>query len=129
LNESPLSELADGEGNVLEDARLSIADAGEMVHGSRFKVEATSVVVYPNPAKDFLNVEFVIGNVDSGTYHGMDLQLVTIQGIVVAKQTVTDTKTGMNKTTMDLRNLPNGTYLLKVNGGEISKVVKVVVHR
>ena len=89
----------------------------------------SAVVVYPNPARDFLNVEFVIGNVDSGTYHGMDLQLVTMQGIVVAKQTVPDTKTGMNRTTMDLRDLPNGAYLLKVDGGEIHQVIKVVVNR
>jgi hypothetical protein len=39
LNESPLSELADGNGNVLYDARLSVANAGFKVQGSRFKVK------------------------------------------------------------------------------------------
>jgi hypothetical protein len=129
LNESPLSELADGEGNVLYDARLSVADAGFKVQGSRFNVEAASVVVYPNPAKDLLNVEFVMDNIDAGTIHDMSLELVTMQGVVVAKQTVPDTKTGMNRTTMDLRDLPNGAYLLKVEGGDIHQVIKVVVNR
>jgi hypothetical protein len=129
LNNSPLSELADGNGNVLQDARLSVADAGEKVQGSRFKVEAANVVVYPNPAKEVLNVEFVIDNVDGKTCHDMSLQLFTMQGVVVAKQNVADIKTGLNKIMMDLRDLPNGAYLLKVFYEDEVEVRKVIVNR
>jgi hypothetical protein len=105
------------------------------MRGSRFKVqgsrlnEAVSVVVYPNPAKDFLNVEFVMDDTDARTAHCMSMELVTLQGIVVAKQTVPDTRTGLNKTTMDLRNLPNGAYMLKVTVGDKSEIKKVIVNK
>jgi hypothetical protein len=52
-----------------------------------------------------------------------------MQGVVVAKQTVADIKTGLNKTTMDLRELPNGAYLLKVNYEDQVEVRKVIVNR
>jgi hypothetical protein len=134
LNEDPISELADGQGNVLYDARLSVADAGGKVQGSRFKVEAASVLVYPNPAKDLLNVEFVIDNTVSnitavGTCHGMSMQMFTMQGIMVTSQMVPDTKPGLNKTTLDLRDLPNGAYMLKATIGDQIEMRKVIVNR
>jgi hypothetical protein len=127
LNDDPISELADGVGNVLYDARLSVADAGFKVQGSRLEGEA-GVVVYPNPAKDVLNVEFVVGGyVEKQNF--ASLQLMTMQGIVIAKQEVPDVKAGLNKTTMDLRNLPNGAYILNVNCGDHKEVRKVIVNR
>ncbi len=99
-----------------------------MVPGSMFN-EGTSVVVYPNPVKDVLNVEFMIDNINMMANHAMSLEIVTMHGGVVVKQNVNDILTGMNKTTMDLRDLPNGAYLLKVEGGEIHRVIKVVVNR
>ena len=125
MNNSPLSELADGEGNVLQDARLSIVDAGFKVQGSRFNVEAGSVVVYPNPAKDILNVEFVNGDDNDA----VTLQLVTMQGIVVSIQNVPDLKPGFNKATLDLRDLTNGAYMLKVMVGDKSETKKVIVNK
>jgi hypothetical protein len=86
-------------------------------------------VVYPNPAKDVLNVEFVIGNVDAGACHGMSLQMFTMQGIVVTTQNVPDVKAGLNKTTLDLRDLPNGAYMLKVTIGDQIEVRKVIMNR
>jgi hypothetical protein len=87
------------------------------------------VSVYPNPAKDVLNVEVVIGSIESSTYHDMSLRLVTMQGVVVAKQNVTGIQNGLNKTSMDITELPNGAYLLKVECGEIHRIVKVVVNK
>ena len=124
LNEDPISELADGEGNVLYDARLSVADAGFKVQGSRFKVEAASVVVYPNPAKDLLNVEFVMENNGPA-----DLQLVTMQGITVSIMTLADAKPGLNKAMLDVSHLPNGAYILRVTGEGILETVMVIVNR
>ncbi|MEI6436811.1 MAG: T9SS type A sorting domain-containing protein, partial [Bacteroidota bacterium] len=132
LNPNPLSELADGDGNVIGNAKLVIADAGFKVQGSRFEGEA-GVVLYPNPAKDVLNVEFVIGNdignTVVGTCHGMSLQMFTMQGILVSTRDFSEIKPGLNKTTMDLRDLPNGTYMLKVTIGDNTEVTKVVVNR
>ena len=134
LNENPLSELADGAGNVLYDARLSVADAGGKVPGSRFEVEAAGVVVYPNPAKDLLNMEFVTGldvnnNAAVGTCHGMSMEMYTMQGILVSTQNVQELNPGLNKTTIDLRDLTNGAYMLKVTIGDQIEVRKVIVNR
>jgi hypothetical protein len=129
LNENPLSELADGDGNVIDNAKLTIPDAtanGEMVRWR--DSEIGFINVFPNPAKDVLYVEFVVGG--SGEKQNfVSLQLLTMQGIVIARNGVTDVKTGMNKTTMDLRNLPNGAYMLKVNFGERLEMKKVAVNR
>jgi hypothetical protein len=130
LNDNPLSELADGDGNVLYDAKLTIPDAkanGEMVKWRNG--ENGSISVYPNPAKDVLNVEFVIDDNNVGISHGMSLQLVTLQGIVVARQNLPDVRAGLNKTTMGVSKLPNGAYFLRVESGEVFKTVMVIVNR
>ena len=135
LNESPLSELADGEGNVIDDAKLSIADAKFKGQTAKGKGQNEGLIsVYPNPAKDVLNVEFVNGNdvsntVAVGTCHGMSLQMYTMQGILISTQNVHGLKPGLNKTTMDLLDLPNGAYLLKVTIGDNSEIKKVVVNK
>ena len=46
LNDNPLSELADGYGNVIYNAKLSIADAANRSPETRNDM----VTVYPNPA-------------------------------------------------------------------------------
>jgi hypothetical protein len=94
--------------------------------GLRFKVESASVVVYPNPAKEVLNVEFVAGN---AVNNAVALQLVTMQGILVSTQNVPDIKPGFNKTTLDLRDLTNGAYMLKVTVGDRIELKKVIVNR
>jgi hypothetical protein len=127
LNENPDSEFADGDGNVIDGVKLVMPDAGR--NGEMVKWRNGEIVCYPNPVKDLLNVEFVADNVDGETCNGMSLQLVTMQGVVVAKQTVPDIKTGLNKTTMDLRDLPNGAYLLKVLYEDQLEVRKVIVNR
>jgi hypothetical protein len=125
LNDDPLSELADGNGNVLYDARLSVADAGFKVQGSRFEREA-GVVIFPNPVKDVLNVEFVAGN---AVNNNVTMQLVTMQGIFVLTQNVPGIKPGFNKATLHLRDLPNGAYMLKVSCGDKSEIKKVIVNK
>jgi hypothetical protein len=127
LNDNPLSELADGNGNVIYDAKLSMPDA--ILNGEMVRWRNGEIVCYPNPVKDMLNVEFVTSNVDAKTGDAMNLLLVTMQGVVVAKQNVADIKTGLNKTTMDLRDLPNGAYLLKVYYEDQVVVRKVIVNR
>ena len=81
MNENPLSELADGEGNVIENAKLSVAEAkfkGQKANGKR--QNEGMINVYPNPSKEVLNVEFVTGiDVNNaaavGTCHGMSMEI------------------------------------------------------
>jgi hypothetical protein len=125
LYPNPLSELADGEGNGIGDAKLSIADAGgngEMVKWRNGEIELLSV--YPNPAKDLLNVEYQM----SGDSH-CEFQLMNMHGTVVSHMQIDDVTSGLNKARLDVSNLPNGVYMMKVVAGEIVRVVKVVVNR
>jgi hypothetical protein len=130
LNDNPNSELANNEGIAIENAKLSIPDAKFKMQTAEGKMQNEGLInVYPNPAKDVLNIEFVIGNVDARTCHVTPLQLFTMQGIVVTTQNIPDFKPGLNKTTLDLRDLPNGAYILKVAIGEQIEVRKVMVSR
>jgi hypothetical protein len=124
LNENPLSELADGEGNVLQDARLSVADAGERVQGSGFKVEAASVVVYPNPVSSVLNIEYVME-----TDGEFSAEVRNLQGVILMKTGTSTTNAGWHMATIGLRNIPNGAYMLKVNCGDRLEMRKVIVNR
>ncbi|MCX6277475.1 MAG: hypothetical protein NT004_05200, partial [Bacteroidetes bacterium] len=51
LNPNPLSELADGDGNVIGNAILTIADAGN----ASSVAHNNMVTIYPNPTSDILN--------------------------------------------------------------------------
>ena len=71
---------------------------------------------------DILNVEFV-------SQQFVSLRMFTMQGMLVSTQNITDVKTGLNNTTLDLRDLPNGAYMLKATIGDQIEVRKVIVNR
>ena len=119
LGQNPLCELADGEGNVIEHAKLVVADAQPSANEP-----ADLLSVYPNPVSDILNIEYLM-DLD-GLFRAT---LVNLQGIVVAKTDKADSKAGLNKAAMDLRDIPNGAYLLKVSFGDILQIKKVIVNR
>jgi hypothetical protein len=121
LNDSPLSELADAEGNVIDGAKLAIADAG---HPSPVTRHEDLLSVYPNPVSGVLSIEY---QMETGGL--FSAELMNPQGVVVMRTDKTNSPSGLNKTTMNLRELPNGAYLLKAVCGESSKTVKVIVNR
>ena len=125
LNDDPLSELADGDGNVLYDARLSVADAGFKVQGSRLEGEA-GVVVYPNPAKEVLNVEYFLEKQTP-----VQIELLNMQGIFILKlpQIRQIQIPGWGRERLDISGVLSGVYMLKVTIGDQVEVRKVIVNR
>jgi hypothetical protein len=121
LNEDPISELADAYGNVIDGAKLTIADAG---HASPVTRHEEMLSVYPNPVSEVLSIEYLMES--DGMFSA---ELMNPQGVVVMRTDKTNSPAGLNKTTMNLRELPNGAYLLKAVCGENSKTVKVIVNR
>jgi hypothetical protein len=119
LNDNPLSELADGDGNVISGAKLTMPDASLLPIAPY-----SSFIVYPNPTKEVLNVEFLMENAGSA-----NIKLVTMHGVTVSVMTIPDAKSGINTTTMDVGKLPNGAYLLRVEAGELLKTMMVIVNR
>jgi surface protein len=122
LNESPLSELANGEGNVIDGAKLSVADAE--TSGKTVKWQNGKVVCYPNPAHSTLNLE--LETPSPGT---LSLELVNLQGVPVITSEPGTVAAGWHKEQLDLRGLAPGVYFLRVdmNGDIIIK--KVVISR
>ena len=61
------------------------------------------------------------------TTHALSLR-ITLQGITVLKvQFISNL--GPNKATLDIRDLPNGVYILKMTQGEQTQIRKVVIKR
>ena len=122
LNESPLSELADGEGNVIDGAKLSVADAGS--NGKTVRWQNGKVVCYPNPAHSTLNIELETPSI--GT---LNLELVNLQGVSVITLEPVTVAAGWHKEQLDLRGLAPGVYFLRANlNGELV-VRKVIISR
>jgi hypothetical protein len=122
LNESPLSELADGEGNVIGNAKLWIPDAG--ASGKTVRWQSDNVVCYPNPAHSTLNLELETPSI--GT---LNLELVNLQGVSVMNRDLGIMKAGWHKEQLDLRGLAPGVYFLRANMNGELVVRKVIISR
>jgi hypothetical protein len=120
LNENPLSELADETGNAISSVTLSIPNAGS----SPIAYCLMPVALYPNPAKDVINVEMVsetscIGRV--GLFDMTGKQVLTFENI--------DIVVGLNHIRLDLRNLPNGAYCIRFVSDVQSYARKILINR
>ncbi len=73
LNETMVSELADGGGNVIEGVKLAMPGAGEngetvkWQNGETAKRQNGKIVCYPNPAQSTLNIELSTPNLQLAT--------------------------------------------------------------
>jgi hypothetical protein len=124
LNENPLSELSDGIGTVINGLKLSIPDAGE--NGERAKWQNSEILVYPNPAKEVLNIEFESVRPETEM---LTMELVNLQGVALIKYQSETMVPGWQKRQMDVSSLAPGVYFLRANmNGEI-RMKKVVISR
>jgi len=115
LNGDPLSEIADADANVIFDAALSIADMGGTVSNNM-----TSV--YPNPATDVLNVEYVLDNAGSCL-----VELYNVQGALVNTSGKTYKDAGTYKEQFSTSDLPVGVYTVRIYTGSNVQNLKVVI--
>ena len=54
---------------------------------------------------------------------------MNMSGVLIAKTGKTDAKAGMNKAVMNLQDLPNGAYFLRVNCGDQQQIKKVIINK
>ena len=80
----------------------------------------TITQVYPVPATDYLNVQFV-----SKLEGALSIQIVDIAGKEVASQNFKATS-GLNELTLNTSNLPVGNYFVSITDGAISVTEKFV---
>lgn len=81
----------------------------------------TNVVVYPNPAKDNINLSFVNENVDNASY-----QLVNVLGQTIRTQNIPAVK-GETLYNINLNGIENGIYFIKLSVGNKTSVTKITV--
>jgi hypothetical protein len=112
LNDNPISELANGKGEVIDGVKLSMPNAGAE---NEVPWQSGTLLVYPNPAKEILNLEFA--TVSDGY---VSIELVNLQGITVMKLDPGLLKAGWHKEQLDIRELTPGVYFLRSNlNGEL----------
>jgi len=75
------------------------------------------VNVYPNPAQNLLTVDFSLNSPKPVT-----IEIINAAASIVFNTTNTLGQTGSNSMKIDLKNLPNGTYFLRV-GSEVKKFI------
>jgi hypothetical protein len=85
------------------------------------KESLTNVVVYPNPAKDNINLSFVNENADNASY-----QIVNVIGQTIRTQSIPSVK-GETLYNVNLNGIESGIYFVKLSVGNKSSVTKITV--
>jgi hypothetical protein len=82
-----------------------------------------SVAIYPNPAKEFVNLSWEILDELKECHY----QIVNLNGQLVEKGIISQNK---GELTLDTRNYRNGIYVISVfNGNELKATKKLVVEK
>ena len=79
--------------------------------------------IYPNPADDFLNVSYSLNESSVVTFEILDLLGSTIGSPIIS----TKQQAGENVENVDLSDLPNGTYFLRIKTVDGSIVKKFIL--
>ncbi|MCF6169492.1 MAG: T9SS type A sorting domain-containing protein [Bacteroidales bacterium] len=82
------------------------------------RLDDNSIVIYPNPATDQLNVRFN-NSIDEGSW-----EVLNLQGQIIARGQFSAAPNA--SLTIDLENMEAGYYLLKVSAGNESQTHKFV---
>ena len=90
------------------------AVAGQMLNLDTAKELETSFTLYPNPAKDFLQLEF--SNIKNQNF---TFTMTSLEGKMLSKTE--------NQTKIDIAKLPKGVYLGTLNMGEKQVTKKIIV--
>jgi hypothetical protein len=85
------------------------------------KIDKSSFEIYPVPASDFINIDFV--NMVPGNYH---LEITAITGSVVRKETMTIHEVNEGRR-LSVTNLSEGLYLIKITNDNFSQIEKLRV--
>ncbi|MFT6211693.1 MAG: plastocyanin [Bacteroidia bacterium] len=91
---------------IVQDLATGIASVGQSLN----------VTVYPNPATDFIKVDL------SDNSNGVTYQVFNALGVLVMTGKLND-----EVSTIDVRNLPSGTYLMQLKGRQNTRL-KFVKH-
>jgi hypothetical protein len=95
---------------------LNFANATTDIIGQSVYVNQQSIWAYPNPVSNLLTVDLP-GLTSDGI-----IDILTLEGKVLQEQTMT----GTNRTTLNLSQLPQGSYLCRYRNAEEVQIVKII---
>lgn len=90
--------------------------------GENIMPSSSSLAVYPNPAKDYVSIEF-----ESSQEEGARLQIFNLLGEIVYWQNV-NAIVGKNTVAVQLPHLPQAVYVLQLNLHDQSQTTKFVIY-
>ncbi len=121
LNENPLSELANGEGEIIDGAILEMPEA----RANTTEISNEFILsVFPNPSKDVVHVDYMLCSEELVSF-----ELTNSQGVTVLKTDRSSQPAGTHRESFDVSNLMPGVYMLKAAAGPAVSFRKVVVVR
>jgi hypothetical protein len=108
--------LLDGEGGIIYSDTLEVQNVTTGVTTSIIKIddeyqmaEGQLIQVYPNPAQDILNLEYI-----KPTPGNVKLELFTAAGVHIYNLFDNRVESGIHKLSLDISKLVNGSYLVKL---------------
>jgi hypothetical protein len=124
LNNNPLSELADAEGIVISNVKLTmpVGENGKTVKRQNGKMEVVSI--YPNPAKEGVNLQIMAGSETS-----FRIEFFNTLGNTVLQIENQALNPGLNKKSFGVSLLPNGAYMVKITSGDQVVLKKLIINR
>lgn len=102
---------ANGCTNVSDDFNFVLTSLNEVV------IEGSKITVFPNPVKDFINFR-----VNQQSIQRIEASLLTVDGKIIQQLVLPNGFAQMN-----VSNLANGTYIVRIKSGNEMKVIKVTV--
>ena len=93
------------------------------VNSDKILLEKVKMMVFPNPATDIVNIQFIAQN--EGEYK---ISLVDVVGKEVLNQ-INNFNEGENNVEMKTNNLPKGVYLVKVSNENQTEVNKLIIEK
>ncbi len=109
------SEGAGGKGVALFDAENLYTSVKEVTEPS------ISSNVYPNPASTVVNLNFELKNLQDVT-----MEVIDTKGNVVKQEVYYGLSNGSNRKTINIADLPDGIYILKLSSDKVAFTKKIV---
>ncbi|MCD6366277.1 MAG: T9SS type A sorting domain-containing protein [Bacteroidales bacterium] len=80
------------------------------------------LTLYPNPASDFVNIDFELDS-----YQQVSLSVFNLKGQKVISKEITNQTVGQNHIQVNVKDLSKGVYLVKLQTGSKSKIKKLII--
>ncbi len=85
-------------------------------------LENTYLQAFPNPAHDLVNVNFSLDNTANAT-----IELLDVYGKKIETINLNHATPGLNSTSINLKDLAQGAYLIKLTVNNLSKTTKIII--